>query len=503
MADVEVELQRRRANGTLASWLLNDDGTEPVRDADALVKLEALRALLDGTLDVFLTNLPAVQAVSGAVAVSNFPATQPVSGTVGITGTVPVSGPLTDSQLRAASLPVSGPLTDAQARATPLPVSGPLTDAQLRATPVPVSGTVTATPTGTQAVSGPLTNTELRAVAVPVSTGLVIPQPQTDALTNTQLRAAPIVTADRDLRVSGSLSAVAPITTTGTGSTTGTLVVSAEGMSGFAVQVVASTSPVWVGSVVTEYSVDNGATWTATAWRQTITGSSENTLDNTELVNNGSYTGGLLRGVLAGASHYRVRLATNTAGSVQVFLVAHENTGAVFSNTVLDTRSVFQYLCSAAGRRVGFNATIDSVSSSTTAQLLAAFRNPVGSGVDLTIYKIEFGGGTAGKIRRFRGGTLTVGTGQVPAENVNRGGGTNTSVGQLYTGTRGLILNTTVTGGVLAKVTYIAANTDDMDAVDGTLTLRPGDVMSWTVQNTTGTNDASLDLSWAQTAAAV
>ncbi len=44
-------------------------------------------------------------------------------------------------------LPVSGPLTDAQLRATPVPVSGTvitggLTDAQLRATPVPVSGTV-------------------------------------------------------------------------------------------------------------------------------------------------------------------------------------------------------------------------------------------------------------------------------------------------------------------------------------------------------------------------
>jgi len=42
-----------------------------------------------------------------------------------------------------------------------LPVSGPLTDAQLRATPVPVSGTVTAT--------GPLTDAQLRASAVPIS----------------------------------------------------------------------------------------------------------------------------------------------------------------------------------------------------------------------------------------------------------------------------------------------------------------------------------------------
>lgn len=53
-------------------------------------------------------------------------------------GAVPVTGPLTDTQLRATPVPVSGPLTDTQMRATPVPVSGPLTDTQLRATPVVV-----------------------------------------------------------------------------------------------------------------------------------------------------------------------------------------------------------------------------------------------------------------------------------------------------------------------------------------------------------------------------
>lgn len=70
-------------------------------------------------------------------------------------GSINVSGPLTDAQIRATALPVSGPLTDAQIRATALPVSGPLTDAQIRATALPVSG--------------PLTDAQLRAVAVPVS----------------------------------------------------------------------------------------------------------------------------------------------------------------------------------------------------------------------------------------------------------------------------------------------------------------------------------------------
>ena len=65
--------------------------------------------------------------------------------TVKIDETVPVSGPLTDTQLRATALPVTGtvtangPLTDTQLRATAVPVSGPITDTQLRAAPVDVN----------------------------------------------------------------------------------------------------------------------------------------------------------------------------------------------------------------------------------------------------------------------------------------------------------------------------------------------------------------------------
>lgn len=108
------------------------------------------------------------------VEVTNFPATQAVTG------------PLTDAELRASPVPVSaaslplptGAATEAKQDtgnsslasidaklANPLPVSGPLTDTQLRASPVPVSGTVTAN-TG---LSQPLTDTQLRATPVPVS----------------------------------------------------------------------------------------------------------------------------------------------------------------------------------------------------------------------------------------------------------------------------------------------------------------------------------------------
>lgn len=152
-----------------------------VQDPEALVKLDAavaelanILAALGMTLNVDVGNLPADYplpagqvttltpqtdgltdtelratpvAVSGTVTV-NEPVT--VDGTVGVSsvgGTVAVSGPLTDTQLRAAAVPVSGPLTDVQVRATPLPVSGT----------VGVSGSV--------AVTGPLTDTQLRATA--------------------------------------------------------------------------------------------------------------------------------------------------------------------------------------------------------------------------------------------------------------------------------------------------------------------------------------------------
>lgn len=71
--------------------------------------------------------------------------TQPVS----ISGSVPVTGPLTDAQLRAVAVPISGTVT-ANAGSGTFAVSGPITDAQIRATPLPVSGTVTSNDGGTK-----------------------------------------------------------------------------------------------------------------------------------------------------------------------------------------------------------------------------------------------------------------------------------------------------------------------------------------------------------------
>lgn len=69
-----------------------------------------------------------------------------VDGTVSVSGSVAVTGPLTDAQLRATAVPVSGTFfqtTQPVSIAATVTVTGPLTDTQLRATAVPVSGTVT------------------------------------------------------------------------------------------------------------------------------------------------------------------------------------------------------------------------------------------------------------------------------------------------------------------------------------------------------------------------
>ena len=121
-----------------------------------------------GTQRVVLASNQPVVAVSGPLTDTELRATAvPVSGTFW-QATQPVSGPfLTDAELRASAVTVSGPLTDTQLRASSVPVSGPfLTNAELRAAAVPVSGTFWQV---TQPVSGPLTDTELRASAVPVS----------------------------------------------------------------------------------------------------------------------------------------------------------------------------------------------------------------------------------------------------------------------------------------------------------------------------------------------
>lgn len=176
-------------------------------DVDAILSTQT-----DGTQVTAVNNFPAVQPVSGTVAVSNFPATQPVSGTVTAnqgTGGVSawkVDGSAVTQPVSAAALPLPAGASTSANQATgnaslasidtkltaPLSVTGPLTDTQLRASAVPVSAASLPLPSGASTsalqttgntslasidskltspitVTGPLTDAQLRATAVPVS----------------------------------------------------------------------------------------------------------------------------------------------------------------------------------------------------------------------------------------------------------------------------------------------------------------------------------------------
>ncbi len=171
------------------------------------VSLVALPALAAG--NAAIGKLAANDGVDiGDVTINN--PSLPVTGTFW-QATQPVSGPLTDTQLRASTVPVSGPLTDTQLRASAVAVLGPLTDVQLRANPVPVSG--------------PLTDTQLRATPVPVSGFPTWPYPA--AATPIAAQSAVIANAVASVTLAAAASKFTYLTALqifGTGATASTVV---------------------------------------------------------------------------------------------------------------------------------------------------------------------------------------------------------------------------------------------------------------------------------------
>jgi len=150
----------RVKNGAGADVYLSASGAGT--DADPLVPVHGVN-VLDTELAV-TGPLTDTELRATAVAVSGpLTRTQLDEDPVQILGTVTVnsvaSGLLTDAELRASAIAVSGPLTDTELRASAVPVSGVLTDTELRASAVPVAmatRTIT-TVTGTVATSGDTT----------------------------------------------------------------------------------------------------------------------------------------------------------------------------------------------------------------------------------------------------------------------------------------------------------------------------------------------------------
>lgn len=105
--------------------------------------------------------------------------------------------PLRMDPTGATAQPVTGPLTDAQLRASPVPVSASiefdgLTNAELRASPVPVSGTVGVS--GTVPVSGAFyqATQPVSAASLPLPAGAATQATLAGLLTDAQLRAAAV-----------------------------------------------------------------------------------------------------------------------------------------------------------------------------------------------------------------------------------------------------------------------------------------------------------------------
>lgn len=200
-------------------------------------------------------------------------ATQPVS----IAGTVTVTGPLTDTQLRATPVPVSGTFwqaTQPVSIAATVNVAGPLTDAQLRATAVPVSlssTTITGSVTVAQASAA-----SLNATVVGTGTFAVQAAPSSAAAWGVNTLGSTTSGQSGQLAL-GAVTTAAPTYTTAQSNALSLTTAGALRVDGSAVtQPVSLTSTTITGTVaVTQsgtWTVQPGNTANTTAWLVTGTG---------------------------------------------------------------------------------------------------------------------------------------------------------------------------------------------------------------------------------------
>lgn len=175
-------------------------------DGTAFYDARSIRSL------VFSTDK--VDASGSSVSVSNFPPTQAVSGTVSISGTPNVN-------VTNASIPVTGAFfqaTQPVSIASSVAVTGPLTDTQLRAVAVPVSGAFFQATQPVSIASIPLaTNaaTDRTTAAAPYSNRLSDGTVFYDARSIRALTSADIVTVANpttSVSITGSVAVTGPLT---------------------------------------------------------------------------------------------------------------------------------------------------------------------------------------------------------------------------------------------------------------------------------------------------
>jgi hypothetical protein len=150
-------------------------------------------------------------------------------------------------------------------------------------------------------------------------------------------------------------------------------------------------------------------------------------------------------------------------------------------------QSVIAYYASLHGGRVAFNITtgIVPLASGTSEQALALLVNPADSGYDLYLDVGEFGCSINATFRRYRGATLSSLSSPISANNM--GGGSGTSVAQMYIGGTGATY--TRSGGTVAKTAHIAAYQQYLTNLGGRVVIRPGNHLVWTITAPSGNSN--------------
>lgn len=171
-----------------------------------------------------------------------------------------------------------------------------------------------------------------------------------------------------------------------------------------------SVSGVWTGTLVMEFSMDGGTTWTR-AWIQSVSAASSYEILQAvnSLTANGSYAAFLV----AGVTNYRIRATTDTvwSGTAAINLSATEVAGAIFASTsviqnvLADVNNVLS-IGSGSPLNLAANGVYAGTASSTLG--VAGIQVNVASDQNLTVYVDQSSGIITGQGTVTTNGTTTL-----------------------------------------------------------------------------------------------
>jgi hypothetical protein len=151
-----------------------------------------------------------------------------------------------------------------------------------------------------------------------------------------------------------------------------------------------------------------------------------------------------------------------------------------------NSRTLEQYYASDEAGNVLFGSFARSAIS-TAGQLIAACYNPSNSGVIMSVFRIVLTHSVDGEWTRYRGGTFAGGT-TAPQPANNRGGGSNTTSGKLWAIGTGV----TATNGNREKGVAVYGKLPETTYENGSILIKPGQLMYWMFAADTSTISGSL-----------